>query len=75
MLPWMIALRYFAGMLHQKRQHAGQGLVEYSLILLLMAIVVIGIMTTVGQTICGNWYTEIMNNSVFGGGETTQCSS
>lgn len=74
MLPWMIMLFHFAGMVHQKRQRAGQGLVEYSLILLFMAIVVIGIMTAVGQTICGNWYTEIMNNDVFGGGETTQCS-
>jgi len=75
MLPWMIALYHFAGMVHQKRQRAGQGLVEYSLILLLMVIVVIGIMTTVGQTVCGNWYTQIMNNTVFGGAEATQCSS
>jgi Flp pilus assembly pilin Flp len=74
MLPWMIALYHVAGKVHQKRRPAGQGLVEYSLILLLMAIVVIGIMTTVGQTICGSWYTQIMNNAVFGGAGTTPCS-
>jgi Flp pilus assembly pilin Flp len=75
MLPWIIALFHFVGMVHQKRQRAGQGLVEYSLILLFMAIVVIGIMTTVSQTICGSWYTEIMNNAVFGGAGAAQCSS
>jgi pilus assembly protein Flp/PilA len=41
---WFMSLR------HRQR---GQGLVEYALILVLVAIVVIGVLTTMGQKIQG----------------------
>lgn len=42
-----------------KRRVAGQGLVEYSLLLVFVTIVVIGILAIVGQTTCMMWYQEI----------------
>jgi pilus assembly protein Flp/PilA len=47
------------------RRH-GQGLVEYGLILTLIAVVVVGIMTLLGQTVSGLWYQRIIDgiNSV-----------
>ncbi len=38
----------------------GQGLVEYGLILVLIAVVVVGIMTVLGQTISTVWYQRIV---------------
>ncbi|HEY0738028.1 MAG TPA: hypothetical protein VGD69_24140 [Herpetosiphonaceae bacterium] len=43
-----------------KRRVAAQGLVEYSLIILLIAIVVIAIITTLGQTLCTGWYLKLV---------------
>lgn len=40
---------------------SGQGLVEYGLILALIAVVVIGIMTLLGQTVSGLWYQRIVD--------------
>jgi pilus assembly protein Flp/PilA len=40
----------------------GQGLVEYALILSLIAIVVISIVWTLGQTVGANMYQEIYSN-------------
>ncbi|MGQ9547176.1 MAG: hypothetical protein ACUVSY_02810 [Roseiflexus sp.] len=39
----------------------GQGLVEYSLLLALIALVVIGIVTVMGQTVSGLWYQRIID--------------
>lgn len=41
---------------------AGQGLVEYGLILVLIAVVCIGILTTVGTTVSGLWYQRIIDS-------------
>jgi pilus assembly protein Flp/PilA len=41
-----------------KDEESGQGMVEYALILGLIAVVVIGILTTMGTGI-SDWFTEI----------------
>ena len=41
----------FWAWLNRSRRAAGQGLVEYALILVLVAIVVIGVLTTMGNSI------------------------
>lgn len=48
---WMFVLRSRA---------AGQGLVEYGLILVLVAVTVVGILTVVGQTVSSVWYEKIV---------------
>jgi len=40
----------------------GQGLVEYSLLLALIALVVIGIVAVMGQTVSGLWYQRIIDS-------------
>ena len=45
----MLGRRLFAGAI--RAQQRGQGLVEYALILVLVAIVVIGVLTTMGTRI------------------------
>jgi pilus assembly protein Flp/PilA len=47
-------------MLYQPREE-GQGLVEYALILVLVAVVVIAILTILGPAI-GNIFSRIVNN-------------
>ncbi|MFO7323229.1 MAG: pilus assembly protein [Chloroflexota bacterium] len=42
-------------------QEEGQGLLEYALILILVAIVVLVVLVTLGPTV-GNMYTNIVNN-------------
>ena len=44
-----------------KPQERGQGLVEYALILVLVAVVVIAVLTLLGPAI-GNVFSEIKNN-------------
>ncbi|NJN16447.1 MAG: Flp family type IVb pilin [Oscillochloris sp.] len=39
---------------------AGQGLVEYGLILVLIMVVCVGILTVSGQTISEVWYNQII---------------
>ncbi len=39
----------------------GQGLVEYSLLLALITLVVIGIVAVMGQTVSGMWYQRILD--------------
>ncbi len=43
------------------RPQAAQGLVEYGLILILIAIVCVGILTLTGNTISEVWYDRIIN--------------
>ncbi len=54
--------------LFSKKNEKGQGLVEYAIILALVAIVVIGVMRVLGPKI-GNTFSMI-NNSLAMGGET-----
>jgi Flp pilus assembly pilin Flp len=69
MLLWLSALWHYFGLGRiDKRKVAGQGLVEYALILLFVAIVVMVVVGAVGNTLCTNWYAQLMNNSVFGSG-------
>jgi hypothetical protein len=39
---------------------AGQGLVEYGLILVLIMVVCVGILSMVGQTVSDVWYTKLI---------------
>ena len=39
---------------------AGQGLVEYGLILVLIMVVCVAILTMVGQTLSSVWYTKLI---------------
>ncbi|NWG19712.1 MAG: hypothetical protein HXY39_05225 [Chloroflexi bacterium] len=40
---------------------SGQGLVEYSLLLALIVLVVIGIVSVMGHTVSGLWYQRILD--------------
>jgi pilus assembly protein Flp/PilA len=53
-------LRWF-GPVQLLARHRGQGLVEYGLILTLITVVVVGIMTLLGQTVSGLWYQRIVD--------------
>jgi pilus assembly protein Flp/PilA len=55
-----------------KKQEKGQGLVEYAIILALIAIVTIGVMTTLGKKTC-NAFSSIGNS--LDGGTSSACSS
>jgi hypothetical protein len=65
--PWYTAiddaLCYLAARAHTWRllHGEGQGLVEYSLLLALIALVVIGIVAVMGQTVSGLWYQRILD--------------
>ncbi|HEX6292200.1 MAG TPA: Flp family type IVb pilin [Herpetosiphonaceae bacterium] len=62
MLAWFVLrfVRLGEASFAAKRRVAAQGLVEYALIIMLIAIVVIGIMTTLGQTLCTGWYLSLV---------------
>lgn len=75
MVIWIVALWQSWITTHlQKREIAGQGLVEYALILLFVAIVVM-VVSAVGNTICTNWYAKLINNTVFANGSSVSCST
>lgn len=52
--------------MHNTQEQRGQGLVEYALILVLVAIVVIGILTLLGPQI-GNVFSRLLEPSYCGG--------
>ncbi|MCA9955921.1 MAG: Flp family type IVb pilin [Ardenticatenaceae bacterium] len=52
--------------MHNMKKQRGQGLVEYALILVLVAIVVIGILTILGPQI-GNIFSRLLEPSYCGG--------
>jgi pilus assembly protein Flp/PilA len=56
-----VALRGLA-ILHFRRQEEGQDLLEYGLLTALIAIIAIGAVTTVGNTINTVFWTAIANN-------------
>jgi hypothetical protein len=53
------------GWLIATTRSAGQGLVEYGLILVLIMVVCVGILSMTGQTISDVWYQKIINNPAF----------
>jgi len=55
-----------------KKQEKGQGLVEYAIILALVAIVVIGVMTVLGKKVC-NTMNGVSNS--LDGGSGSNCGS
>jgi hypothetical protein len=62
-----------------QRRVAAQGLVEYALILMFVAIVVVGILAIIGKTTCALWYEEIYQKMLLGspdpGGASGTCPS
>lgn len=55
------ALRMLAWCSHPRyARQAGQGLVEYGLILVLIMVVCVVILGTVGQTLSSVWYTKLL---------------
>jgi Flp pilus assembly pilin Flp len=46
----------------RQERAAGQGLVEYGLILVLIAVTCVAIMTIVGQQVSGAWYQRIYDS-------------
>ena len=52
--------------MYNRQKHRGQGLVEYALILVLVAIIVIGILTLLGPQI-GNIFSRLLEPSYCGG--------
>ncbi len=74
MLLWIIMMcQSILTIRPHRRQTAGQGLVEYALIVVFIAIVVIGAVAVLGNIICTEWYVKIVDNAAFGGGPTSQC--
>lgn len=61
-----LMLRLLQDVAPVRRQQAGQGLVEYALILVLIAVVVIGILGTVGADIAGVF--QNISDALNGGG-------
>ena len=58
--PVVWALRLFEALRRSAYAASpGQGLVEYGLILVLVAIVSIAIVTVMGQTLHDNWYVKL----------------
>ncbi len=53
---------------NSKLQKQGQGLVEYALILVMMAIVIIVILTYIGQMVFVNMYSKITSGMGKAGG-------
>jgi pilus assembly protein Flp/PilA len=51
-----------------KLRQNGQGLVEYALILVTMAIVIIAILTYIGQVVFNNMYSKITSGMISAGG-------
>ena len=70
LVRWQIA---FGVMWLHKRQVRGQGLVEYSLLLIFVVLVVVSVVAAIGETICAEWYAKIINNAAWGGA-TVSCS-
>jgi Flp pilus assembly pilin Flp len=56
-----------------RRRVPAQGLVEYSMIILFVAIVVIAIVTIVGRTTCATWWLKLVNNSAWGTATPETC--
>jgi hypothetical protein len=55
------ALRAMVWAAHQATsRRAGQGLVEYGLVLVLIMVVCVGILTMVGKTISNVWYAKLI---------------
>lgn len=52
--------------MHNMHKQRGQGLVEYALILVLVAVIVIGILTLLGPQI-GNIFSRLLEPSYCGG--------
>ncbi len=63
-LSCLVRLTEGARTLH--RRTAGQGLVEYSLLIAFLVIVVVGILTLVGRTLCTTWYVKLVDISAWG---------
>jgi hypothetical protein len=57
-----------------RRRVPAQGLVEYSLLIVFLAIVVIGILTVVGSTVCTNWYMKLLSGPFGPGLPSGNCS-
>lgn len=64
LLPLIVRLcEVFGG---ARRRVAAQGLTEYAIIICFVAIVVVGILTTLGRTLCTGWYLKLVGpNSPF----------
>lgn len=58
MAIWLLTLfvRFSEAKYSLKRRAAGQGLVEYSMVLLFVAIVIVAIVGAIGRTLCTSWY-------------------
>ena len=54
---WEGLCRMYIGL--RLRTHAGQGLVEYALVIVFIAVVVIGILTVLGVTLQDDYYSKI----------------
>lgn len=62
MWTWLLILvvRFSEAFFGLRRRAAAQGLVEYAIILSLIAVVVVGILTALGRTLCTGWYIKLV---------------
>jgi hypothetical protein len=62
MLAWFVLfyVQFQTAGFSMKRRVAAQGLVEYALVIMLISIVVIGILTTLGNNLCTGWYLKLV---------------
>ena len=55
LLFFLLSCRYF------HRREVGQGLVEYGMILVLIAVVCVGILSITGNTVSEMWYQRVVD--------------
>lgn len=62
MWAWLLPLivRWYEAITGVRRRVAAQGLTEYAVIICFVAIVVVGILTTLGRTLCTGWYQKLV---------------
>ena len=79
MAVWLLTLfiRFSEAKYSLRRRAAGQGLVEYSMVLVFVAIVIVGIVGAIGKTLCTSWYLAMFDGPIkpFGELDPNTCSS
>jgi hypothetical protein len=76
---WLLSLfvRFSEAKHSVQHRESGQGLVEYSMVLLFVAIVIVAIVGAIGRTLCTSWYLAMFDGPIkpFGELDPSTCSS
>lgn len=76
MWSWLLPLlvRLSETLFGVRRRVAAQGLTEYAVVICFIAVVVIGILTTLGRTLCTTWYLKLVGPGSPFYDATTSCT-